>query len=81
MVPGGATNSSNLQQSNILPNSMVGPLLLNQGGQQQPGGKRHVSVDPHTGKNTTKNSGQATALIPNGLNNGRVYRRQSSDAH
>lgn len=34
--------------------------------------KRHTSVEPNA-------SQKAGALIPNGLNNGRVYRRQSSD--
>lgn len=47
---------------------MIGPLVLNQVVQQ---GKRHVSVDPNTGKHAKG----SPALIPNGMNNGRVYRR------
>jgi len=53
-----------------------GPLVLNQMSLGSNGGtnKRHTSVEPNSGNQLIK-----PALIPNGINNGRVYRRQSSD--
>lgn len=39
-----------------------------------PKDKRHASVEPHA---STANKN--VVLIPNGMNNGRMFRRQSSD--
>ena len=57
--------------------NVVGPLILSQVVHQ---GKRHTSVEPnsHDGLGAGKNQGNI-AMIPNGVNNGRVFRRQSSD--
>ena len=42
-----------------------------------PSGKRHTSVEPSLNSNGAKVQAANNALIPNGMNNGRVYRRQS----
>ena len=52
---------------------MAGPLILN----QVASNKRHTSVEPNSGEGNR----MAMALIPNGTNNGKVYRRQSTDHH
>jgi len=60
---------------------MLGPLVLNQSLQNQ-SNKRHTSVEPNSfnhGKQMM--NGSNGLMIPNGMNNGKVYRRQSQDTN
>ena len=76
-------SQAQMHQQMAVPPSALSPLLppgSNMGtGVGLPTGKRHTSVEPSLNTNAGKASVPNNALIPNGMNNGRVYRRQSQD--